>query len=74
MGKGQILTKLRSESTNVFANADVMQPYLLDDPSKCFDWRNHVPEFIGDLWESLNETERRLVMITCEFTARKEEW
>lgn len=72
--KDTILESMRRESINVYANSDVMQPFLFDSPNKAHDWRNHVPEAIRDIWDNLTERERRLVMIACERAANNESW
>ena len=74
MNRDEVLARLRYESTNVFANSDVMQPYLFVETLKCHDWRNHVPESIQDVWDDLTELERRLVMLSCEPAADRENW
>jgi hypothetical protein len=70
-----IIDSLRTASGEVFSDTDVMRPDILtDDVGRVHDWRNYVPEVIEDIWDELDETQRRLVMLTGEVAAGREEW
>lgn len=41
---------------------------------KVYDWRNHVPEELIEIWDTLTEGEKKVIYIMAERLASKEEW
>lgn len=45
-----------------------------DNDSEVFNWRNHVPQKIKDVWELLSVREKLLVVIMASKLADTEQW
>lgn len=45
-----------------------------DGAKKCFDWRNHVPCGIHDMWTSLSLDARIVAILMAQEGADGEEW